>query len=55
MDCFFVREHIGSRQIQTYLINTKEQVADLFTKPLGTDRYSYLLNKLGIRNIHAPT
>lgn len=55
MDCFFVRERIQSRQIQTCVINTKDQVADIFTKPLGTDMFLYLLTKLGVHNFHAPT
>nr|XP_043611887.1 uncharacterized mitochondrial protein AtMg00810-like [Erigeron canadensis] len=35
MDCFFVRERVESREILPICVASKQQVADLFTKPLG--------------------
>ncbi|GAA0153657.1 transmembrane signal receptor [Lithospermum erythrorhizon] len=31
------------------------KLADIFTKPLGTNKFDYFLDKLGIYNFHAPT
>lgn len=55
MDCFFVRERVESKEIQPRQIDTKAQIADLFTKALGSQQLQFLLVKLGIRNLHAPT
>lgn len=43
IDCFFVREHIESHQIITCVISSNDQVAYIFTKPHGSDRFCYLL------------
>ncbi|KAJ0494661.1 putative RNA-directed DNA polymerase [Helianthus annuus] len=55
MDCCFVRERIESKEIQTMKIDSKTQIADILTKPLGTQRFHTLLDKLGIQDLHAPT
>ncbi|KAD4888928.1 hypothetical protein E3N88_21001 [Mikania micrantha] len=55
MDCYFVRERVETGEIKPAFIDTKNQVADLFTKPLAAHQLNYLLEKLGIRNLHAPT
>ncbi|KAK9048060.1 hypothetical protein SSX86_032977 [Deinandra increscens subsp. villosa] len=55
MDCYFVRERVESGEIKPRYIDTKSQVADLFTKALGSHQLNFLLNKLGIKNLHAPT
>lgn len=55
MDCYFVRERVASGDISPRKIPTEDQVADLFTKALGTERFRFLVGKLGIRNLHAPT
>ena len=55
MDCFFVREWVESKEIQQRGIDTKMQIADLFTKALGSQQLTFLLGKLGVRNLHAPT
>ncbi|KAK9055092.1 hypothetical protein SSX86_026172 [Deinandra increscens subsp. villosa] len=54
MDCYFVRERVESQEIQPIRINTKLQIADLFTKGLGAQQLHHLLDKLGTRNLHAP-
>ncbi|PKI39875.1 hypothetical protein CRG98_039715 [Punica granatum] len=48
IDCHFIREHIRSRIIATAHISTKLQLANIFTKALGRDRFTFLLGKLGI-------
>ncbi|CAH9128546.1 unnamed protein product [Cuscuta epithymum] len=54
MDCYFVRERVASKEIQPVSISTTNQVADIFTKALGTDRFQFLRSKLGVRNLHTP-
>ncbi|KAI3736523.1 hypothetical protein L2E82_26344 [Cichorium intybus] len=55
MDCYFVRERVETQEIKPLKIDTKLQVADIFTKALGAEQLRNLLGKLGIRNLHAPT
>ncbi|CAH9145017.1 unnamed protein product [Cuscuta epithymum] len=54
MDCYFVRERVASKEIEPVSISTVNQVADIFTKALGTDRFQFLRSKLGVRNLHTP-
>ena len=55
IDCHFVREHLRSGIIATSHVSTSLQLADIFTKALGRDRFRFILGKLGIRDPHAPT
>jgi hypothetical protein len=55
IDCHFIRQHIQSKAIATAHIPTTEQPADIFTKALGRDQFHFLLRKLGVLDIHAPT
>lgn len=55
IDCHFLREHIQSGAITTSHVPTRLQLADIFTKALGRDRFLFLLDKLGVRDLHAPT
>ena len=54
IDCHFVCEKIQLRLISTGYVKTREQLGDIFTKPLSGDQVSYLCNKLGMINIYAP-
>ena len=54
MDYYFLRERVFSKEIVPVKINTQDQLADLLTKPLGSDRLKLLSTKLSIRNLHAP-
>ncbi|CAH9088499.1 unnamed protein product [Cuscuta europaea] len=54
IDRFFVRERVTSNEIQPCSISTANQVADIFTKALGTNRFQFLRSKLGIHNLHIP-
>ncbi|KAL6128773.1 hypothetical protein ACLB2K_072128 [Fragaria x ananassa] len=53
IDCQVVREKMHASVIKAAHIGTKEQIADLFTKPLSTAQFDTLLSKLGIINIHS--
>ena len=55
IDCHFVRENIQLGLISTGYVKTREQLGDIFTKPLSGERVSYLCNKLGMINIYALT
>ncbi|KAK1416343.1 hypothetical protein QVD17_32133 [Tagetes erecta] len=55
MDCHFVRERVERKEIVPMHVDSKQQIADLLTKPLGSQSLRTLIDKLGIRNLHAPT
>jgi len=45
----FVREKVENAEIDIRYVPTLYQVADIFTKRLSRDRFSFLCNKLGLR------
>ena len=55
IDCHFVRERLLLKDLDTGYVASRNQVADIFTKPLGTQQFQFLRSKLGILNPHAPT
>ncbi|GAA0144005.1 hypothetical protein LIER_04559 [Lithospermum erythrorhizon] len=55
MNCHFVTDAIQDGAIVASHVCTTSQVADFFTKPLGKQRFEFLLCRLGICNLHAPT
>ncbi|XP_021828884.1 uncharacterized protein LOC110769255 [Prunus avium] len=55
IDCHVVREKIQAGQIATSFVPSTSQLADLFTKALGSNVFNNLVCKLGILDIHAPT
>ncbi|KAJ4808040.1 Retroelement pol polyprotein-like [Rhynchospora pubera] len=55
LDCHFVRDKIKAGCITAMYIRSGEQLADIFTKALGKQQFHYLLGKLGICDVHAPT
>ncbi|GKV43433.1 hypothetical protein SLEP1_g50721 [Rubroshorea leprosula] len=55
IDCHFVRERIQRKELLTKHVSSQQKTADMFTKALGRERFSLLLSKLGIRDLHAPT
>ncbi|CAM8961061.1 unnamed protein product [Rhodiola kirilowii] len=55
IDCHFVRHHVNAGSLNPIFIGTHDQPADLFTKPLSSDRLHYLSSKLGVSNfLHNP-
>ena len=44
----FLREQVTEKNIKLEYIQTKDQVADIFTKPLSRDTFEYLRGKLGV-------
>lgn len=55
VDCHFLRDAILDGTISPSHVSTNEQLADIHTKALGTRQFDFLLSKLGICNLHAPT
>ena len=44
----FVRELVQNKEIRLEYVHKKEQLADIFTKPLPKDAFLYLRGKLGV-------
>lgn len=55
VDCHFIRDEIVKNNVSPSYVPTRTQLADIFTKALGTKQFSFLLGKLSIQNLHAPT
>lgn len=55
VDCQFIRDAVTEGLVSHSYVATKFQSADIFTKALGRTLFEFLLFKLGIYNLHAPT
>jgi len=44
----FIRDHVNNGDCEVKFIETKLQLADIFTKPLPKERFFFLRNELGI-------
>ena len=44
----YVRELVQDKEVKMEYINTKEKIADIFTKALPKDAHEYLRGKLGV-------
>lgn len=53
LDWFFIRGRVESKEVIPVWTHTRNQLADLLTKPLGGDQLKSLLVKLNIWNLHA--
>nr|GFB35758.1 copia protein [Tanacetum cinerariifolium] len=47
----FIKEHVEKGTIELYFVKTDYQLADIFTKALSTDRFNYLVRRLGMRSL----
>nr|GEW05780.1 copia protein [Tanacetum cinerariifolium] len=47
----FIMEHVEKGTIELYFVKTDYQLADLFTKALPTNRFNYLVRRLGMRSL----
>ena len=47
----FLREQVANKVVQLHYIPSKEQIADIFTKPLPTAQFEYLRKKLGVQSM----
>lgn len=55
VDCHFIRDCVKNGSILPSHVPSHLQLADIFTKALGSRQFSFLVGKLGTRNLHAPT
>ncbi|CCA67899.1 hypothetical protein PIIN_01770 [Serendipita indica DSM 11827] len=44
----WIREHVENKELRVQHVPTSENVADIFTKPLGRIKFEYLRGKLGL-------
>nr|GEX39786.1 retrovirus-related Pol polyprotein from transposon TNT 1-94 [Tanacetum cinerariifolium] len=51
----FIKEHVENGVNELYFVNTKYQLANVFTKVLGRERIEFLINKLGMRSFTPET
>ena len=49
----FIRKHVANDDVNLEYINTKNQVADIFTKPLRENKFCSLRRELGIFDIES--
>nr|GEW27761.1 retrovirus-related Pol polyprotein from transposon TNT 1-94 [Tanacetum cinerariifolium] len=47
----FIKEHVEKGTIELYFVKTDYQLTDIFTKDLPTDRFNYLVCRLGMRSL----
>uniref|UniRef100_A0A2N9GHM8 Reverse transcriptase Ty1/copia-type domain-containing protein n=1 Tax=Fagus sylvatica TaxID=28930 RepID=A0A2N9GHM8_FAGSY len=55
LDCHLIREKIQNGLIRTLHVRSENQLADLMTKALGTQQFKYLVDKIGVHYIYAPS
>ena len=55
IDCHFIHDKIQDGSVATEYVPLAEQVADVFTKPLGKESFLTMKCKLGVLDIHSPT
>jgi hypothetical protein len=48
IDCHFVRDEVASRYLQVCFLSSKDQLADVFTKPLVFTQFINIRNKLNV-------
>ena len=51
IDVHLVREKVASGLIKNVHVDSKSQIADIFTKALGSAQHSVLVKKLGMLNL----
>ena len=47
----FLREQVNDKNVKLEYVPTKEQIADMFTKPFPKDAFEYLRQRLGVQQI----
>ncbi|PNY08092.1 histone deacetylase [Trifolium pratense] len=52
IDLFFVREKVLAKQLSVIHIPGTDQLADILTKPVSTDKFLFMRSKLNVTNSH---
>ena len=53
IDCFYIKEKLDEKILETSLVSSTEQCADIITKGLPIKTFSKLISKLGVKNIYS--
>jgi hypothetical protein len=53
IDCHLVCEQIQKGVVRTFHVKSKYQLAEIFTKPLGSIPFSAITSKMNLLNIYA--
>ncbi|XP_057836570.1 secreted RxLR effector protein 161-like [Cryptomeria japonica] len=48
----FLREQVSDQQVKLEYVSTKDQLADIFTKPLPKDTFERIRQQLGVISLH---
>ncbi len=51
----FIRDHVNKKDVELVFVDTENQLADIFTKPLVEDRFNFIKGKLKIIKNPNPT
>ncbi|GKC64504.1 hypothetical protein Tco_1097102 [Tanacetum coccineum] len=51
----FIKEQVENGIMELYFVRTEYQLVDIFTKPLPRERFNFLIEKLGMRNMSSET
>nr|GEZ63734.1 retrovirus-related Pol polyprotein from transposon TNT 1-94 [Tanacetum cinerariifolium] len=51
----FIKEKVDNGIVELYFVQTKYQLADIFTKPLPRERLNFLMKKLDMRSMSSKT
>ena len=46
----FIRDHVQKKDVKVQFVPTQHQLADIFTKPLGVDQFTFIRGNLGMVN-----
>ena len=44
----FIRDHVNKKELELIFVDTKNQLTDIFTKPLVEDHFNFIKEKLHI-------
>ncbi|GJY63081.1 retrovirus-related pol polyprotein from transposon TNT 1-94 [Tanacetum coccineum] len=47
----FIKEQVENGIVELYFVRTEYQLADIFAKPMPRERFNFLIEKLGMRNM----
>ncbi|GJY43239.1 retrovirus-related pol polyprotein from transposon TNT 1-94 [Tanacetum coccineum] len=52
---YFIKEQVKNGVVELYFVRIEYQLADIFTKALPRERFKFLINKLGMKNMSPET
>ncbi|GKA23970.1 hypothetical protein Tco_0710003 [Tanacetum coccineum] len=51
LDTHFIKEQVENGVVELYIVRTKYQLADIFTKALAREIFEFLINQLGMKSM----